>query len=115
MTTLIDNPEMEDTYYGIAIAPLGDDWDKLLALGHHEPKRVLAAFNRFSRMAGWLNVADDLSADAATWIGRLERKHGVFREADPEHGWEDPDCVWFVDWVPADAPGARPVTLLAVA
>ncbi|SES04323.1 hypothetical protein [Streptomyces qinglanensis] len=117
MTELIDNPEMEDTHYGIQMASLGEDGDRLLALGHHEPKRVLAAFNRYARtVIGWPNIADDFTASAADWAGRLEQRWAVFRKPDPDDDeWDVPEYAWHADWSDPDAPGARPVTLLDVA
>lgn len=116
MTHPIEDPTPEGTYYGIPVAPLGEDGDTLLALGHHDPRRVLAAFNRYARtVCGWPNLADDYSATLTEWAGRIEHKRAVFRTPDPLSQWEDPDCTWIADWSDPTAPGARPVTLLEVA
>ncbi|MFE2563106.1 hypothetical protein [Streptomyces mirabilis] len=109
---LIADLAMEDTHYGIGVSHIGEDGD-LIALGHHSPRRALAAFNRHMRtFVGLANLADDRSATAADWVPALQQKYAVFRTPDPENEWEDPDWSWVADWCDADVPGARPVTLL---
>jgi hypothetical protein len=110
---LITDPEMEATHYGITVAHIGEDGD-LIALGHHSDRRTLAAFNRHMRtFVGLANLADDRSATAAEWMSALQQKHAVFRAPNPtEDCWEDPDWTWVAEWCDADAPGAKPVTLL---
>ncbi|NEE12016.1 hypothetical protein G3M58_36865 [Streptomyces sp. SID7499] len=113
MTTLIDAPEMEATHYGVQVAWLGEEWgEALIALGHHDTRRILAAFNRHTRHYGGLtNLADDPDATAAEWADEIQQRHAFFRKPDPEED-EDPDWRWVAYWCEADNPNARPVTLL---
>lgn len=47
-TRPLPNLDGFDTCYGVRVVVLGEDFD-LLALGHHDRRRALAAFNRYSR------------------------------------------------------------------
>lgn len=59
LPTVDQLPWISDTHYGIRCAWLNEDGD-LLALGHHEPMRVIAAMNRHARTTGRLrNLADE--------------------------------------------------------
>ena len=110
--TLIPEPEMEATYFGITVAHIGEDGD-MLALGHHSPRRALAAFNRHARtFVGLTNVADDRRATAEDWLDGITQQWAVFRKPNPDSEWEDPDFMWVADESTADDPNARPVTLL---
>lgn len=113
MTTLIEKPEMEGTHYGVQVAWFGEEWgEALLALGHHDTRLAMAAFNRHVRHFGGLaNLADDPEAVAADWIDQIKQRHGFFRKPDPEDG-EDADWSWVVVWCAADNPNAVPITLL---
>ncbi|MFI5473166.1 hypothetical protein ACIA6D_23365 [Streptomyces cacaoi] len=109
---LVANPAMEATHYGIQVATLGEDGD-MIALGHHDTRRALAAFNRHARVVwGLLNLEDSRSALAADWAKDIKPCMAVFRTADPESDYEDPGCIWFADWSDPDSPDARPVTIL---
>jgi|SRR5882757_491712 len=112
MTTpeLIDSPEMEATHYGITVAHLGDDGEGLIALGHHTPRRALAAFNRHSRVfVGLAAIWDSPEVSAADVMPALSQRWGHFRKPTGE---EDPGFVWVIDYTDADAPDAVPVTVL---
>lgn len=110
--TVIPDPEMEDTHYGITVAHIGDEGD-LIALGHHDKRRALAAFNRHYRVfLGLVNLASDRSASAADFETCISEKRAVFRKPDPDSEWEDPDWHWVADWSDPNHPDARPVTLL---
>lgn len=112
---VIADPETEATHYGIAVCHFGEDGD-MLALGHHGDRRAFAAFNRHARVFCHLaNLADDQSANLTDWFGCIEELWVVFRKADPNNCWEDPDCEWFFDRATEGTPGAQPVTILDVA
>ena len=112
--TLITEPEMEDTHYGITVAHIGDEGD-MIALGHHSPRRALAAFNRHARVfVGLVNIADDRSETAAEWLDGIKHERAVFRKPNPNDEWEEPDMAWVADWSNPDDPDARPVTLLGI-
>ena len=109
--SVIAEPEMADTNYGIRMAPIGDEGD-MLALGHHDPRKALAAFNRYTRtVVGLLNLADDRSARAQDWLKDIEQRWALFTTPDPEQG-QDPDWTWYSTWVKPGTPGALPVTIL---
>lgn len=103
--------DMQNVHYGIAVADIGDDGD-MIALGHHDFRRVLAAFNRHARTVwGLHNVWDTRSVTVADVKPCIQQRWGVFAPPDPEQG-DDTDCPWYVDWsVSADAPNAIPVTV----
>lgn len=106
-------PAMEATHYGIPVAHIGEDGD-MIALGHHSPRRALAAFNRHARkVVGLVNIADDRSDRAEDWLSGISQTRAVFREPDPNDPYEA-DWTWVVDWSDPDHPDARPVTLLEV-
>jgi hypothetical protein len=89
--SLITEPRMADTNYGIHMAPLGEDGDDILALGHHGKRKALAAFNRYARtVIGLPNIADDFQARAQDWFDAIEQRWAVFTVPDPEEG-QDPD------------------------
>ncbi|HEY9353644.1 MAG TPA: hypothetical protein VIP28_10350 [Nocardioides sp.] len=111
---IITDPETEDTHYGIPVAHIGEDGD-MLALGHPGTRRAFAAFNRHARVfCGLANLADDRGAALADWSDVITEEWVIFRKADPDNEWEDPDYEWFFDRVTKDAPGAQPVTVLHV-
>jgi hypothetical protein len=104
--TVITNPEMEGTYFGIPVAYYGDEGN-MLALGHHAPRRALAAFNRHARVqCGLYNLADDLQAEAEDWIGGIRTMWLLFSEPD------EPGYLWCGRQVEKGTAGALPVTLL---
>jgi len=58
-------------HYGIRVACLGEDGD-MIALGHHDSRRVVAAFNRHARHHScWFNMADDTEATYADVVDAL--------------------------------------------
>ncbi|MFB7359617.1 hypothetical protein [Streptomyces gardneri] len=112
--TLITAPQMEGSYYGITVCTTGEDGD-MLALGHHNDRRALAAFNAHARRyLGLVNVADDRRADADDWLDAIRQGWVVFRTPDPEQG-DDPEWVWSADAASETTPNAQPVTFLTVA
>lgn len=110
---LVTEPETDDTQFGIAIAHVGEDGN-LLALGHHDKRKTLAAFNRHGRtFLGWLNLAEDHSATADEWLGLITPRWAVFAVPDPLKG-QDPDCTWWATFHDAPVEGAQPVMHLRV-
>ncbi|MER7623894.1 hypothetical protein [Streptomyces sp. NPDC126503] len=102
----LTDPEMEGTYFGIPVAYFGEEGN-MLALGHHTPRRALAAFNRHARVqCGLHNLADDPQADIEDWIGGIRTEWILFSAPD------EPDYLWFGRPVVEGTPGALPVTLL---
>jgi hypothetical protein len=107
-------PVPEDTHYGIPVMHIGEDGD-MLALGHHEPRRALAAFNRHARVfCGLANVADDRSAKASDFLNDISQRWGQFRKPIPADA-EDPDCEWYLDPCAPDAPNATPYMRIRIA
>lgn len=111
---IITSPATEDTHYGIPVCHIGEDGD-MLALGHPGIRRAFAAFNRHARkFCGLTNLADDQNAVLADWSDVITEQWVIFRKADPNNCWENPDYEWFFDRVTQGTPGAQPVTLLNV-
>ena len=85
------------SYYGVEFSPIGDDGDHLVAKGHPDLRRVLAAFNRYARVdVGLLNLADDSRADAeavASVAEELKRTWAVQRMTCSDECDEGEDCT----------------------
>lgn len=65
-------------YYGVSFCPVGDDGDALVAAGHPDTRRVIAAFNRYARVdLGLDSLYDDRTADAAGVAEELLRTWAV--------------------------------------
>jgi hypothetical protein len=124
-------PACFSEHYGIRVAYLGEDGD-MIALGHHDSRRVVAAFNRHARHHScWLNMADDTEATYADVINALQATYvtedlvcGSCNDDD------DDDCTtcrtshdrrfsvdgWDLSFgVSKPGPGVFPVTVLPVA
>jgi hypothetical protein len=109
MLTLV-TPTFAAVHYGIPVSDIGDDGD-LIAPGHHEPRRVLAAFNRYARTQwGYPNLAGSRDTTAADLYDQIRRHWGVFRAPNPAAEHEDPGWEWVIDHCTADTPGAAPYT-----
>lgn len=120
--------DMAFTYYGVHFDPIGEEGTPLLAVGHIDPKRMVAAANRYFR----IDVGEWRGLDSyrchGPWIDEVQHKHAVrFTECenagDPEYHEADcGECAemrrphgWYVRWDTDPAtPGAFPVTLLHV-
>lgn len=113
MTTFV-TPIAEDTHYGVPVTHVGEDGD-MLAFGHHDPRRALAAFNRHARVfCGLSGVADDRSATADDMLALITAEWGQFRK--PRVGdEEDPDCEWYLDPCAPDASNAEPYMRIRIA
>jgi hypothetical protein len=104
--------DMDAVYFGIPVSTVGEDGD-LIALGHHQERRALAAFNRFARTQwGWANVVDDRHAEAEPILDEVRSGWALFLPPDPAEG-DDPDSDWYCHWTATEAtPGAVPITIL---
>ena len=102
--------DMEKTHYGVPVSHIGQDGESLLALGHHEPRRVLAAWNRHHRtFVGLSGLFDEPSLTVADVLPDIRTAWAIFRTPDPANDWENPECPWVAEWAAEDAPGAVPV------
>jgi hypothetical protein len=109
---LIADPEAEDTHYGIAVTHVGEDGD-MLALGHHDTRKALAAFNRHSRtFIGLPNLADDFSARAEDWLDAIRPRWAVFTVPDPEQ-CQDSEWYWVANFSDEPIPNAQPIMHLS--
>ena len=102
--------DMEATHYGIPVSTYGEDGN-MLALGHHEPRRAFAAFNKHARTAlGFANFADDRDAHLDDWIDGVSHTWLTFHRGDPNGDW-----AWEGKPATENTTGAVPVTFLDVA
>jgi hypothetical protein len=98
----LPNPDHGYTAYGVTLYPMGEDGDLLIAFGHHDRRRFLAACNRYARTeCGMFNLTDG----------------GGVSESDIEHGFgtfdlspEDPDAAWAFWFAKEGQPGVIPAT-----
>jgi hypothetical protein len=105
-----ENVRTDATHFGIPVAFVDDDGD-MIALGHHEPRRALAAFNRHARSGGGLtNLVGDRQATADEALGCIHQRWAIIRKPDPDNPRDDPEYAWIAEWVPRDTTGAQPVT-----
>ena len=89
-------------YYGVDFSPVGDEPNYLVANGHPDASRVIAAFNRWARTElGLANLADDRRATADVVAKQLQRTWAV-RDGGRIHWGRRPD-----------EPGAFPITVLS--
>jgi hypothetical protein len=108
---LIDNPDTLTGFtehLGIRIAMVGDDGDRFIALGHHDPDLMAKAFIRALRNdAGWHWT--DVKSMFETPSGlkdALIRSWGRFTT-------DDRGDNWWCDWTATTAaPGLVAVTIL---
>lgn len=115
MDPVIVTPEPEAVHYGIPVTSIGEDGD-MLAIGHHDPRRALAAFNRHARVQwGLANVVDDRSASAAELLGDIAQGWGVFRKPWPGSEDEDPDWEWVMERCSETDEHATPYTRIRLA
>lgn len=111
-------------HYGVWVSCIGEEGD-MVALGHHEPKRTLAALNRYSREeCGLDSITDERWPTYRAVLGHLEWRHarlvhhcdGV--NDDPEHDndtcgrcREIRDSAWWLDYSNPATPDSFPITL----
>lgn len=113
--TLISDPNILtgfEEYGGVRVTAVGDDSDRLLAIGHHEPREVLRAFHKLARTFIGLSREDihDVFGTPQEAVDGLVRAWGRFTL---EPG--SPSSNWWCDWTATEeAPGLIPVTLLDI-
>lgn len=94
------------TYYGVDLYVIGEDGEHLIAFGHVDKRRFLAACNRYARHEqGLINLADDRRA---TWKGTeagITHQYARIVTEDSKYDWE----IW---WTPEPHTGhPHPITL----
>lgn len=102
MSVVTTTPRFPHVFYGVPVSAIGEDGD-MIALGHHEPRRVLAAMRRYGREVCGM---DDEDTFGYGFLGRahlsmyavLKRAHAVFTD---EAGYE-----WYARLVPDPDPHA---------
>ncbi|MEU8258552.1 hypothetical protein AB0C06_30280 [Micromonospora inaquosa] len=87
---------------GIALSDIGEDGG-VIALGHHDPARLLPVLRRYANEM-WGEVL--ALADPGDPYAQI-RHEWVVNTGDTVAG---PEQEWCLEPVPADAPGAFPVT-----
>lgn len=128
--TTLELPKFFGHAYGVNLDWIGEDGE-MVAHGHVEPRRFVAAANRWSResagfgllgdSSSWMRstwtYAEFLQSVSHRWAVRLAKcacpADKVAYEGCDEHDLEpEPDEWWLrCDGVTADTPGAFPVTL----
>ncbi|MEH0826307.1 MULTISPECIES: NUDIX domain-containing protein [unclassified Micromonospora] len=93
---------MVATIDGIALSDIGEDGD-IVAVGHHDPRRMLTALRRYARESWGEALAP---ADPANPYAQIHHEW-VVNTGDTIAG---PEQEWCLESAPADAPGAFPVT-----
>lgn len=113
---ITDNPQREgfDNYLGIWVAVVGEDAETMVALGHHDHRHALAAFDACARrQLGWNDLYDGaglrnedywkkaLDGLEVTWAAQ---KYACDEAGETDH---DPDCSecreideagWWLTW-----------------
>lgn len=106
-----------DVFYGVPITEIGEEGDVIAAIGHFEPKRLLAALLAFGRDRGWdphelnlhLTEFDELEKSKA-W--RLIYRHADAATVDTAYLEGDcvcEECHWWAVEAAEGTPGATPV------
>ena len=94
------------TCYGWQVAPLGEDCDALLIVGHLEPMHAAG-------VARWLTRSE--RGEQLSEVANVRQRHGVFRRptAEDMEGWEF-EVNWFVHFEDEPVEGSVPVTTLDI-
>lgn len=114
-TTTLPNLEGFEEFFGIKVCTLGED-GRMVALGHHEPKQALAAFNAYAKSLGFTDL-DDFSSFRGDWskaLNRISTGRAVLRTGcgDASGAGHEQDCStcayraqfpWWMDLEPTDA------------
>lgn len=105
------------TFYGVPITECGEEGDVIAAIGHHEPKRLVAAALALGRDRGWdvhetnlRPVKLDELEKSKTW--RLIYRHADAKTVDVDYLEGDcicEECHWWAVEVAEGTPGATPV------
>lgn len=123
----LTDADMAFTYYGVHFDPVGEEGTPILALGHVEPRRMVAAANQYMRV----DVGEYRGLGSyrrhTRWLDEVQHGYAV-RIVDCDSSHEEDhrsDCGecaemrrphgWYVRWnATKDTPGAFPVALLHV-
>lgn len=106
-----------ETFYGVPITECGEEGDAIAAIGHHEPKRFLAAVLALGRDRGW-DVRDlNLRLVVFDEIEKSKSWRLIYRHADAATvgvDYLEDDCVcgechWYAVEAAEDTPDATPV------
>ena len=109
-----------EIFHGVPIAATGDDGEEgLMAIGHHEPRRALAALLAYCRDRGMdlsdIGISNPAAPKAALLVERAQRWTVFYRHAGAdltdqdwhEDGWcSCEDYLWWPLDVRQDAPDA---------
>lgn len=91
--------DMEYTAYGVSLCQIGEDGDNMIALGHVEPRRMVAALNRYWRKHVGLDYADIRPDPSAPMFDEISHKWAEFTSSANTDVDEYPWFCW-----PAPAP-----------
>jgi hypothetical protein len=106
-TPTLPNPEHGHTAYGVTVYALGEDGDLVVAFGHQDKQRFLAACNHYARIAcGMASLTDDWS-----WGSKYLKITHTYGTFDPEP--DDQDAEWALNLCD-DKPGAVRVTKVTI-
>lgn len=92
--------DMEYTAYGVSLCQIGEDGDHMIALGHVEPRRMVAALNRYWRKHVGLDYADIRPDPSAPMFDEISHKWAEFTSSANTDVDEYP---WFCWAAPAPA------------
>ena len=84
--------DMEFSAYGVSLCQIGEDGDNMIALGHVEPRRMVAALNRYWRTHVGLDHEDIRPDPTALMYGEIS--HGWAEFTSSAAGAID-DYPWF--------------------
>jgi hypothetical protein len=105
-TPTLPNPDHGHTAYGVTVYALGEDGDLIVAFGHQDKQRFLAACNHYARVdCGMASLTDGWTSEFL----RITHTYGTF---DPEP--DDQDAEWALNFCKADDPGAVRVTKVTI-
>ncbi|MFZ3491713.1 hypothetical protein ACODT5_00475 [Streptomyces sp. 5.8] len=97
-----------DHLHGIPAAALGEESDRLLALGHLTDRTVLAVTGAYHRrVLGELIVPTSELTDLLSFGTKRTHIQAVRARADD-------DCAWYVEDAVPEAPTAQPATFIAI-
>jgi hypothetical protein len=106
-----------ETFYGVPITECGEEGDAIVAIGHYEPKRFLAAALALGRDRGW--DADHLNLRLVEFdeIEKSKAWRLIYRHADAatvgvdylEYDCICDECHWCAVEAAESTPNATPV------
>jgi hypothetical protein len=103
-----------ETFYGVPISEIGEEGEAVVAIGHHEPRRYLAAMLAFARSRGWSPSELDLDGLTVDAVEKAKQWRLIYRHADAEtvgaassRDWCVCDeCEWWAVEATEETPGA---------